>query len=163
MKNSRYILLAVAVVIVVIVGMMKTKEPVADSTEVIDLCYVYNTEAGDSASLRISFSGENGSDVSGSFNFRPAEKDSKTGTFTGVAGPVDTQTMSRSLSVLWQASAEGTTVPEELSIIITDKMAAAGFGEMKDRGDGTYIYADPASLSYAPNLQQTDCSDPALK
>lgn len=166
MKNSKYILIAVAVVVVVIVGMMKTKtSPVAEAPkpESIDICYVWSTEAGDNASLRMNFTGENGSNVTGSFNFRPAEKDSKTGTFVGTAGAVDQQSMSRTASVIWQASAEGTTNPEELSIVFGEGNAAVGFGEMKDRGDGTYVYANPKAISYAPTLQQVDCADPVLK
>lgn len=165
MKNSKYILIAVAVIIVVLVGMMKTKDPVADapSQETIDICYVWNTEAGDNASLRMSFSGPNGSNVSGSLNLRPAEKDSKTGVFAGTAGSVNPQSMTRTASLIWQASGEGVTNPEELSVIFGEGNAAVGFGEMKDRGDGTYVYANPQAVSYEPILQQVDCADPALK
>ncbi len=155
--------MALAVIVVIIVGMMKVKSPVADAPETIDICYVWNSEAGDNASLRMSFSGPNGINVSGSFNVRPAEKDSKTGTFVGTAGPVDPQSMSRVASVVWQASAEGMTTAEELSIIFGEGNAVAGFGEMKDRGDGTYVYANPDAISYAPSLQQVDCADPALQ
>lgn len=165
MKNSKHILIAVAVVIVIIVGMMKVKTPVTEKSgdDVINLCYVWNTEAGDNASLKLQFSGEGATTVSGTFNFRPAEKDSKTGTFTGTSSELDTKTISRKISAIWQASAEGMTTPEELSIIVTPTMASAGFGEMKDRGDGTYVYANPDALTYEPNLQIVDCTDPALK
>ena len=166
MKKSQYILLAVAVVIVIIVGMTKTNGgPVVDSSklESVDICYIWNTEAGDNASLRMNFSGDNGINVAGSFNFRPSEKDSKTGAFIGTAGSVDPQGMSRKASVIWQASAEGVTNPEELSIIFGEGSASVGFGEMKDRGDGVYVYVNPKSISYSLNLQQTDCNNSALK
>lgn len=165
MNNAKYSLFAIAIVVVVLVGMTKTKRPevIAPVIESIDICYVWSTPAGDNASLRMNFSGPNGTNVSGSFNFLPKEKDSKTGTFVGTAGPVDSQTMSRKAIVVWQVSAEGMTTSEELYIIFGEGMAGAGFGEMKDRGDGTYVYANPDALSYEPTLNQVDCADPALK
>lgn len=128
-----------------------------------ELCYIWNTEAGDHATLRMTFTGTGGSVVAGSFDFNPAEKDRKRGPFEGTAGPVDPKAMARTAHLWWHASAEGMTNTEELSVIFGDGTAGVGFGEMKDRGDGTYVYASPDKLSYEPTLQQTDCGDPAVK
>ena len=133
------------------------------SSDARSLCYIWNTEAGDNASLSMTFTGEGGKEVSGFFNWRPAEKDSKVGTFAGTAGTLDKQSMSRTAELWWQAQAEGTTVTEELQVVFGDGSAGVGFGEMRDRGDGVYVYADKSALSYEPTLSQTDCTDPAMK
>lgn len=121
-------------------------------------CYIWNTEAGDKALLSMDV---RGSSVIGEFHWLPAEKDKKEGIFKGSIA-ADPSTGERLVTALWDAHAEGTVATEELRIKIDGAVAAAGFGEMKDRGDGVYAYADPAAISYAPNLQQTDCGDSAM-
>lgn len=127
-----------------------------------EICYIWNTEAGDSATLRMAFSGVGGTNVTGRFDFVPAEKDKKVGTIEGTAGAVDPKTMARKAKLWWTASAEGMTNKEELYVIFGEGMATPGFGEMKDRGDGVYVYVNPAAVSYSLNLQQTDCGDPVV-
>lgn len=165
MKNSKYILIIIAVVILILVGLTKNKKEVVDNdqqNEGVSICYIWNTEAGDSASLRMNFSGAGGSNVSGNFSFSPYEKDSKSGSFEGIALPLDQASMSRTAKVMWQATGEGITNTEELYIRFGEGDATPAFGQMKDRGDGVYVYSDPANLSYPIILQQTDCSDPSL-
>jgi hypothetical protein len=165
MKNSKYILLVVALVVVLLIGLMKNNKDVAvaPTDNSIDICYIWNTEAGDSASLRMNFSGNGGVDVKGSLSLQPAEKDTKSGTFVGIAGPVDQTSMSRMAKLVWNASGEGVTNTEELYIKFGEGNAAPGFGNMQDDGHGVYVYADPNAVTYPINFQQTDCSDPALK
>lgn len=124
------------------------------------LCYVWNTEAGDNASLRITV--VPGGDATGTFDWVPAEKDSKRGSFEGVAYATDEEGIKRLMKGWWKASAEGNTTTEELHIRFDEKTAAAGSGEMKAGPDGTYVYANPDNLSYAPTLMRTDCGDEAL-
>ncbi|MBP6857584.1 MAG: hypothetical protein KBC11_00085 [Candidatus Pacebacteria bacterium] len=164
MKNSKYILIALMVIVVILLGLTKDKKDIVKDTpeKIADICYIWNTEAGDSANLKMAFFGEGGSIVSGSFDFTPAEKDSKTGTFEGTAGPVDKEAMSRTAQVLWTASGEGITNTEELYIKFGEGNAYPAFGEMKDNGSGLYVYADPANLSYPIALQQTNCDDSTL-
>lgn len=167
-KRYIFLVLVVALVSVLIIKKQSTHAPVvgdevSTEQEARTLCYIWNTEAGDSASLSMTFTGEGGSEVSGFFNWRPAEKDSKVGTFTGIAGVLDKQSMSRTATLWWEASAEGMTTTEELQVIFGDGSAGVGFGEMRDRGDGVYVYADKSALSYEPTLMQTDCDDPAMK
>lgn len=123
------------------------------------LCFIWNTEAGDKAQISMDI---RGNQVIGEFNWVPAEKDSKTGIFEGTISDVDPKMMARTVHALWEASAEGATVMEELKIIVGEGTASPGFGEMRDRGDGVYVYADPDNLSYAPNLSDTDCGDEAM-
>ena len=138
-----------------------TPNPLPDSNvEVRQLCYIWNTEAGDKAELSMDI--RNGTDVTGEFNWLPAEKDKKTGTFIGTAGPVDPYSMSRTLNGIWQVSAEGMTNSEEIIIKFGEGVAGVGTGEMKDKVDGTYVYAYPENLSFEPNLQQTDCGDDSI-
>lgn len=125
------------------------------------LCYIWNTEAGDSASLRMAITPDQ--QVSGSFAWEPAEKDSKRGEFEGVAGALDQKSMSRTADLWWRTSAEGMTATEQLFVKFGDGSAVAGFGEMKDRGDGTYVYANPSAIFYGPTLSQTDCGDEAVR
>ena len=168
MKNSHYIFAAVVILIltiVVIKGPRSERLPVVGDTEipaVVDstqLCFIWNTEAGDLALLSMDLQGE---DVMGEFYFLPAEKDRKVGIYQGKVSAVDDMTMSRTIDAFWQAEAEGTQAIEELRIIFGEGTANPGFGEMKDRGDGVYVYADPANISYALNLQETDCGDEIL-
>ena len=70
--------------------------------------------------------------------------------------------ISRRINAIWETKAEGMTVNEELKIIFGEGTANIGFGEMKDRGDGVYVYANPDKLSYEPNLSDTDCGDEAM-
>lgn len=133
------------------------------SIETRELCYIWNTEAGDSATLRMSLSGAGGKDVKGSFIYKPFEKDSRQGDFVGTAGPLDQQMMARTAKLMWTVSGEGMTNQEELYVIFGEGMASPGFGEMKDRGDGVYVYANPENISYDLNLQQTDCGDGAVQ
>lgn len=166
MKNLKYILTALAVLGVV--WLAKTtpiKNEVVDSTaqEKREICYLWYTEAGDTADLHMIFTGDRGQNVTGSFYFLPVEKDFKYGTFVGTAGPLDQNSMSRKATLLWQAKGEGVINTEELSIMFGDGSASIGFGEMKDRGDGVYVYADPEKISYSLNLQQKDCADSAIK
>ena len=127
--------------------------------EARQLCYVWNTESGDSAKLSMDIRGEN---VIGEFYWLPKDKDSKVGVFKGKAGPVDPYKMARTFEGFWEAKAEGVTVTEELQIVFGEGIANVLFGEMVDRGDGVYVYKDKTKLSYEPNLQQTDCGDSAM-
>ncbi len=133
-----------------------TENPNVDATQ---LCYIWNTEAGDKAQLSIDIRGKN---VTGELNWLQAEKDKKTGIFSGTISEVDLDTLDYTINAIWQTEAEGVKVPEELRIILNGDIAKPGFGEMVDRGDGTYVYAHPESLSYEPNLSQTDCGDAAM-
>ncbi|MCE9549156.1 hypothetical protein K8Q98_02035, partial [Candidatus Nomurabacteria bacterium] len=124
------------------------------------LCYIWNTEAGDKAMLSMDIRGDN---VIGEFYFLPFEKDSKVGIFKGVVSPLDENTNKKTVYSIWETKAEGATVKEEFYIIYEEGgVASPGFGEMQDRGDGVYLYADPEKVSYPINLQQTDCGDEAM-
>lgn len=161
MKNSKYIILALAVIAVLLIGLIKTPKnsaPVTSAPEVKEICYIYNSEAGDNMSLRIASS--DGVSVTGSLNFFSAEKDSKTGNFYGTTKIEDGVGY---ISAIWDTSGEGVNNKEELFIIFEQNVARVGFGEMKDNGNGVYIYAEPKNISYSLNLQQTDCSDGALR
>jgi hypothetical protein len=139
------------------------KKPVEiDLAPVIDakqLCYIWNTERGDKAMLSMDIRGEN---VIGEFYWLPAEKDKKTGIFKGTFSPMNQDTFGGTFDTLWDTNGEGMKVTEEFKIIVDGSIAHPGFGEMKDRGDGVYIYADPNKVDYSLNLQQTDCGDDAM-
>ena len=123
------------------------------------LCYIWNTEAGDSAKLSIDIRADK---VIGEIYLLLAKNEPKTGIFKGNVSPVDPKTSKQTINALWESKKGATTRKEEVSIIFGGGIANIGSGEMKDKGDGIYIYANPAKLSYAPNLQQTDCGDKAM-
>jgi len=123
------------------------------------LCYIWNTEGGDNAQLSMDI---RGNAVTGEFLWRPAEKDQKTGAFTGTYAISDTKTGSGVAKTLWKSSGEGMTNTEELYIMFDNKIAAAGFGEMVRGSDGVWKYKDPMNVSYVPTLQATDCGDSAM-
>jgi hypothetical protein len=120
-----------------------------------ELCYIWNTEAGDSALIDMKVDGAN---VIGAFYFLPAEKDIKIGEFKGTISEANPATSVRTVNALWDTQAEGMTTTEELKINLKDSIANPGFGEMKDRGDGVYVYSHPDKIDYSLNLQQTDCA-----
>ena len=163
MKLFKYIFVVVVLGVVVYAIVRYRKEvavavPVDSQTRY--LCYSWNTKAGDKALLRMGITG--GTQITGSFDFLPAEKDKKTGPIEGTAGPVDQKAMARTADLWWTASAEGMTTKEQLKIVFGEGSAQAGFGEMKNRGDGVYVYAHPDALSYTPTLSQTDCGNQPL-
>lgn len=123
------------------------------------LCYIWNTEAGDRATISVDIVADS---ATGEFHFLPFEKDSKTGIFRGVISPRDPTTLARTIDAIWEARAEGTKVKEELRIILYGGAASPGFGEMILRKDGVYAYRDKNNLSYPINLQQADCGDSAM-
>ena len=67
------------------------------------------------------------------------------------------QTSSRMAELVWNSSAEGMNVTEELNIEFGEGSAVALFGEMIDRGDGVYVYKDKKKLSPGVQLSQFDC------
>lgn len=121
------------------------------------LCYIWNTEAGDKAMLSVDIRDDK---AIGEFYWLPFEKDSKTGIFKGNLS--QSGEVSRVINGIWETKAEGMTANEEIKIILEENIAKVGFGEMKDRGDGVYVYANTDDLSYEPNLQRTDCGDEAM-
>lgn len=137
----------------------KKVDPVVEITEERALCYAWNTEVGDTATLKMVFSGEGGSQVSGFLDYRPFQKDSKKGAFSGTASVLDRERMSRTASLLWSAEGEGLINQEELNIVFGDGSASVLFGEMVDRGDGVYVYKNPESLTPGIQLSQTDCQN----
>lgn len=123
-------------------------------------CFIWNTEAGDSANIIMNI---NGDKVDGEFNWIPAEKDKKVGKFTGDISKIDSNQTTRTLDVFWDSYGEGMRVKEELKIIMDETIASPGFGEMKDRGDGVYVYSNPENINYDLNLSLTSCNDEFLK
>ncbi|KKT81977.1 MAG: hypothetical protein A2V96_00440 [Candidatus Yonathbacteria bacterium RBG_16_43_6] len=124
------------------------------------LCYIWNTEAGDRAKLSIDVR-EN--KATGDFYWLLAKNEPKTGIFIGTVSPIDTKTMKQTIVALWDSKKGTKTRKEEIVIIFGKGIANVGFGEMKDRGDGVYEYTNPEKLSFEPNLQQTDCNDEAMR
>lgn len=152
---------AVLAIAGVILDRMDEKKPevvidLSPDTEAIELCYLWNTNAGDKAMLSMDIRDEN---VIGEFYWLPLEKDSKTGVFKGT---VASSGGGGTVDGWWEAMGEGITVKEEIKIKFDENTAGVGFGEMVDRGDRTYVYKDPGNLSYAPPLQRTDCGDEAM-
>lgn len=130
----------------------------ATGNDPIEMCYQYYQKVPnglyDRAYLKLSISG---SEVSGEYNNLPAEKDSKTGMFTGVVGPMDPKISARTADVWWNVSAEGMQVAEQLKIQFGEGSAVALFGEMMDSDDGRYVYRNPNNLTPGFQMSQSDC------
>lgn len=131
-----------------------------DSSQTRSLCFVFRKKGSngmeDKDLLRLDL---NGSNASGELKFLPAEKDMKVGTLTGTVSKVDPKSMSRTVDAWWDTHAEGMNTKEQLSIIFGEGTASVGFGEMKDRGDGVYVYAQPEKITYSLNLTDVACED----
>ncbi len=166
------LLIAAAGVVVIIVAavaiyfVMQKKpvanpDPVVTNPEPIMMCYQYSKKQpsgfSDRAFLKMTLTGAGGSQVTGEYKNLPAEKDSKSGTFTGTVGPMDPKISARTADVWWNSMAEGMMVTEQLKIVFGEGSAAAQFGEMVDRGDGTYVYKDATKLTNGFQMSQTDC------
>ncbi len=138
--------------------------PIEDTDQnknVIELCFASIKAAGEPGSgledeyvLRMDLDRDK---VSGELNFKPAEKDSKVGQFSGTVSAVDPMAMARTIDAWWDTLAEGMRAREELSIKFGEGTAYIGAGGMKDRGDGTYIYIDKSNISYSLTLNDVDC------
>ena len=168
MKQSKYILLSIAVLLVIILGFIKTdkqseiKDENKTETSSVASCYIWNTEAGDSAKLKLVFDItdlDNNTISGGFFDFSPAGKDKKSGP---LSGSFDVEGDRATGHLIWDASAEGVTNKEELIVIFGLDIAQPGFGEMKESSNGIFVYADPKNISYPINLQRTDCDDSAM-
>ncbi|MEI8223750.1 MAG: hypothetical protein WCG20_01360 [bacterium] len=126
----------------------------------IAMCYSYEkkTPAGffDRAILNMTILGNT---ISGEYKNLPAEKDSKTGTFEGVVGPMNPKISSRTADVWWNVMAEGMQATEQLKIQFGEGSAVAFFGEMKDSEDGSYVYAHPEKLTPGFQMNQKDCAE----
>lgn len=123
-----------------------------------NLCFSYkilnkNTNLMDEYNLKMNLTGDK---VTGELNFLPTEKDTKTGKFKGTVTPVNKKSMSRTIDAFWDTKAEGMEVTEELMIIFGEGTANIGSGEMKDRGDGVYIYENKNNIDYTKGLTLTD-------
>ena len=175
MKIFKTILIVIAILLLVVlvlffiknkIGGEKTNLPdtsldinLSPEVNAQQLCYIWNTEAGDSAKLSLDIQEDK---VIGEFSWLLTKNELKSGIFKGTVSPINPTTKKQIVSALWDAKKGSQVRTEELAIIFGGGIANVGFGTMKDRGDGVYVYANPEKLSYEPNLQQTDCGDEAM-
>ncbi|MEK7140191.1 MAG: hypothetical protein AAB815_00225 [Patescibacteria group bacterium] len=139
----------------------ETGQEMEGATKPMELCFAKfgapdKNSFYDRYTLRLVLDGEK---VTGELNFLPAEKDSKVGEFEGTTGAVDPKMMARKADLWWYSFGEGISVKEELKIIFGEGTASIGFGEMKDRGDGVYVYKDSTKISYNLELTDVACLD----
>lgn len=124
----------------------------------ISMCYRYfhETDRGlfDQAWLKMEIAGDQ---LTGEYQYLPAEKDKKVGEFTGTVGAMDPAISARTAKVWWDSFAEGMRVTEELQIQFGEGSAVVLFGEMIDRGDGVYVYKNSAAVTPGPQMSQIDC------
>lgn len=164
------IALGACIVVTALLINRKAVAPVAEipsaevpaATEPVALCYEYSKKMpsgySDREVLKMTFSGQGGKQVTGEYRYLPAEKDSKTGTFTGTAGPMDPKISARTADVWWDVMAEGMRATEQLRIVFGDGSAVAMFGEMADGEDGNYVYKDVTKLTPGFQMSQVNCA-----
>ena len=162
---KRNVIMGLIIVAVIGVVYFATKReaaaPVVTYTKPIELCFAKTgqpNERGyyDKDTLRLMLDGEN---ATGELNLLPAEKDSLVGKFEGTVGAVDKVAMARTANLLWDTQGEGMNTKQELRIVFGEGTAYIGFGEMTDRGDGVYVYKDPAKIDFSLSLTDVSCSD----
>ncbi len=167
MKTSRaiIILIFISIALYFFVRQNTTQSPEkfspnTDTNEPLDVCYasinVQENGFQDKYSLRIHVQDTK---ANGEIQFLPAEKDKKTGTFTGGVDTPQADTSLRSISGLWESHAEGMENTEEIRIRFDARTATIGMGEMADSGDGVYKYVDPEHISYSLELGVVSCAD----
>lgn len=171
MKNTfkiKQVIIFILIIIVIgaVVLSIKPKKEniisnvVPDEQKSSELCY-YRSDKTDRGFYDIAWLKLNIFDdkVTGEFHNLPAEKDSKVGAFTGTMLPIDSSINEKSVTVWWDAQAEGTEVKEELAIKFGSDNATVGFGEMVDSllGDGIYLYKDKTNLYYIKPMGEINC------
>ena len=173
MKKKYLVYLAVIFIVLAIVAalgfaVLRTRVPNIESPIPTTVCFAHVQKSGDLVDkdvLKLTITGDK---ATGFFNMIPAEKDQKVGLFTGVMdrpnviGLIDSRIAGGLATLWWRTRAEGVTNTEELRIHIEDPgtgqpTATIGFGEMKDRGDGVYVYANPDAIQYNLELTEADC------
>ena len=167
MKKNIIIGVILMVIIIGIVYFITKKEviaPITTDAKTTELCFALITKPNergfhDEYTLRMLLSGEGGTNVTGQLNYLPGEKDTKVGKIEGTAGPVDKIAMARTADLWWDTFGEGITATEQLRIVFGEGTASIGAGELVDRGDGVYVYKDPANLQYSFSLTDISCSD----
>ncbi len=131
-------------------------------TEPQDYCFYKETPATknlkDTMWLKLTVKGN---DVSGNLCILPAEKDKKTGTFSGNIGGLQTTSMTGYSDLWWNTPAEGTLQKEELRVALANSEkgaeASVAFGAMIQGTDGAYIYKDKENLTYQ-SIPQVGCT-----
>ena len=163
-------LLIAAIIIIAIIWLVRapkvvippaepvTTAPVAE-VRPIDLCFYNNHKitatTSDIAWLKATITGNK---ITGELRNIPYEKDSKVGLFDGTILPVDALGV-RKVDAIWQTRAEGMKTPEQLIINISSEKAEIGFGEMIDRGDGTYVYKTPDAIASYSAIPSASCTE----
>ncbi|MBP6884149.1 MAG: hypothetical protein KBC06_02865 [Candidatus Pacebacteria bacterium] len=170
MKNLKYIILLVVFIALTLFLILRkpVSAPIVETTQTgtaKELCFAKFTPVnesgyGDKYTLRLVM---DGTSATGELKLLPAEKDSKVGKFSGTVGAVDKMMMARTVNAIWDTLAEGMNTKEELNIIFGEGTADVGFGEMVDRGDGTYVYKDSKNISYQLGLSDVDCSELTIR
>lgn len=97
--------------------------------------------------------------LTGEYHNIPAETDSKSGRFDGKVISLNKEDNTKRALAWWNSYAEGENVLEELIFDFNDDYAKVGFGPMKDRGDGTYVYQNNSNLFYQQQMNKIDCLD----
>lgn len=162
-NNSSWILIVIILIIIGGVWFLnsnykdqKSITPPQNSNDLIYRCFYRSTQNEDGfyniAYLKSSILEDK---IRGDFYHLPAETDSKVGSFEGEISKKDDGELSS--KVWWNSFAEGMSIKEELVIKLKENTATVGFGEMKDRGDGVYIYKNPLDLYYIENMPEIDC------
>ncbi len=95
--------------------------------------------------------------ITGEYQSRPAEKDSKIGEFSGIILDQQDNPNSKTANVWWDSFAEGMNVTEELLISFDDKQSKILMGDMEDRGDGVYVYVDKSIIRYQLEMDNVPC------
>jgi len=159
------LIVIIGITVFFVVSKSSNSRKTTEGEEFSSLCYYQETplENGpkDKSWLRIEDTLEETgmNTLRGEFYNLPAEKDSKVGTFAGEYILDETDPMFIKAMTLWQSQAEGTTALEELAIKFNPQEVLVGFGEMKDRGDGIYVYTDKNSISYTQTIPIVSCEE----
>ncbi len=168
MKKIIISLIVIVALVVFFVVSKNSKNKQAQNTDTqqfTSFCYYQETglENGlkDTSWLRLenSFQQTGINTLRGEYHNLPAEKDSKIGSFAGEYILDETDPAFLKAMMLWQAQAEGASVLEELAIMFNPEEVKIGFGEMKDRGDGIYVYVDKNIIVFSQTLPAIPCEE----
>jgi hypothetical protein len=122
----------------------KTEETAPVLVAVEKQCFL-NVIGRDSVMLQMERKGDS---VTGSFNWKPFEKDSKRNNFKGII-------KGNAATTLAAVSAEGMTSVEEFNFTIQDNKVSVQFGEMTEGKNGVWKYKEGTTSTEV--LTKTDC------
>lgn len=159
MKKKILIILIVFVALFSTFLFLKENKNISQKQKGVEFCFYSKDKTKDgSYDKQFLYFVVDGGNVSGDYEFLPAQKDSKVGSFSGSVFGFDPAISGRKMDLIWETLAEGTTNKEQLFIVYGEGSAVAYFGEQIKNQDNILVYKDPNNIYPTSTMSQIDCA-----